>query len=75
MAVAMSPDPPSPPPDEESILSSIFTMLPAIDVLSLLLLDEFFVFFDFASEDAFAIALLTLFESGGVDSATLSRVE
>ena len=68
MAAAMSP-----PPDDESILSSILTIVPAIDVLSLLLFEEFFVFPAFASEDALAIALVTLFPSGGVESATLFR--
>ncbi len=55
--------------DDESIRSIIFAIDPAINVLSLLLFDDFFVFSVFASDSVFAIALRTLFNIGGVSSA------
>ncbi len=60
--------------DDESIRSIILTIVLAIDVLSLLLFDEFFVLSAFASDSALAIALRTLFDIGGVLSAAFSRV-
>ena len=51
--------------DDESIRSIILAIDPAIDVLSLLLFDEFFILSAFASDSALAIALCTLFNIGG----------
>ncbi len=59
--------------EDESIRSIILTIVPAIDVLSFFLLDEFFVLAAFASDSALAIALHTLFDIGGVLSAAFSR--
>jgi hypothetical protein len=59
--------------DDESIRSIILTIVPAIDVLSFFLLDEFFVLAAFVSDSALAIALRTLFDIGGVLSAAFSR--
>jgi len=59
--------------DDESIRSIILTIIPVIDVLSLLLFDEFFILSAFASDSALTIALCTLFDIGGVLSAAFSR--
>jgi hypothetical protein len=59
--------------DDELIRSIILTIVPAIDVLSFFLLDEFFVLAAFASDSALAIAFCTLFNIGGVLSAVFSR--
>jgi hypothetical protein len=59
--------------DDESIRSIILTIVPAIDVLSFFLLDEFFVLAAFASDSALAIAVRTLLDIGGLLSAAFSR--
>jgi hypothetical protein len=59
--------------DDESIRSIILAIDPAIDVLSLLLFDEFFVLSAFASDSVLTIALRTLFNIGGVPSAAFLR--
>jgi hypothetical protein len=61
--------------DDESIRSIILPIDPAIDVLSLLLFDEFFVLSAFASDSVLTIALRTLFNIGGVPSAAFLRAQ